>query len=162
MAQSPLDEKPSLRITRRYPVAPAKVWRAWTDPQALSRWFGPGEPDSVTLAELDVRAGGRYRIGFHTPDGEEHEVSGLYEEVDTNRRLSFTWAWKSTPDRVSRVTIELRATAQGTELDFRHERFVDQEARDNHERGWTGTFAKLETFLAAPEHSIVRQRRATC
>jgi uncharacterized protein YndB with AHSA1/START domain len=149
MAQSPLEQKPSLSITRRYPVAPEKVWRAWTDPQALSHWFGPGERDSVARAELDVRAGGRYLIAFHTPDGEQHEVSGSYEDVVENRKLSFTWAWKSTPERVSLVTIELRPTAQGCELNFRHERFFDQQARDNHERGWTGTFAKLDEFLTA-------------
>ena len=149
MAQSPLEEKPSLSITRQYPVAPEKVWRAWTDPQALSRWFGPGEPDSVTRAELDVRPGGRYHIAFHTPDGERHDVSGAYQDVVENRKLSFTWAWKSTPERVSLVTIELRPTAQGCELNFRHERFFDRQARDNHERGWTGTFAKLDQFLTA-------------
>ena len=149
MAQSSIEEKPSLGITRQYPVAPEEVWRAWTDPQALSRWFGPGEPDSVTLAELDVREDGRYRIAFHTPDGEQHEVSGNYEDVVENRRLSFTWAWQSTPERVSLVTIELRPTAQGCELNFRHDRFFDRQARDNHERGWTGTFAKLDDFLQA-------------
>ncbi|HXD42862.1 MAG TPA: SRPBCC domain-containing protein [Ramlibacter sp.] len=149
MAQSPLEEKPSLSITRQYPVAAEKVWRAWTDPQALSRWFGPGEPDSVTRAELDVRPGGRYHIAFHTPDGERHDVSGAYQDVVENRKLSFTWAWKTTPERVSLVTIELRPTAQGCELNFRHERFFDRQARDNHERGWTGTFAKLDEFLTA-------------
>jgi uncharacterized protein YndB with AHSA1/START domain len=149
MAQSPLEEKPSLRITRHYPVAPEKVWRAWTDAQALSRWFGPGEAESVTLAELDVRPGGRYRIAFHTADGERHEVSGQYQEVEINRRLSFTWAWKSTPERVSLVTIEMLPSAQGCELNFLHERFADREARDNHERGWSGTFAKFDRFIAS-------------
>jgi uncharacterized protein YndB with AHSA1/START domain len=149
MAQSPIEAKPSLTITRHYPVAPEKVWRAWTDPQALSHWFGPGDTDSVTRAELDVRAGGRYRIAFHTQDGEEHEVSGEYREVVENRRLSFTWAWKSTPERVSLVTIEMLPSAQGCELNFLHERFFDQQARDNHERGWTGTFAKLDRFIAS-------------
>lgn len=148
MAQSTQD-KPSLNIVRRYPAAPEKVWRAWTDPKALSRWFGPGNPDSVTYAELDVRVGGRYRIDFETPDGEEHGVFGVYQEVVAQRRLSFTWAWKSTPERVSLVTIELRPTVQGTELDFSHGRFFDEAARDKHERGWAGTFAKLDSFLRA-------------
>ena len=40
MARPATDEKPSLRLERRYPVAPEKVWRAWTDPKALSAWFG--------------------------------------------------------------------------------------------------------------------------
>jgi len=145
----PVDEKPQLRLTRCYAVAPARVWRAWTDPQALSAWFGPGEPNSVTLAELDVRPGGRYRIRFHTQDGEEHEVSGIYEEVVAERRLVFSWAWRSTPERVSRVTLGLRPVGAGTELDFLHERFFDEAARDGHQRGWTATLVKLEAWLQA-------------
>lgn len=141
--------KPQLRLARRYPVAPEKVWRAWTDPQALSAWFGPGEPHSVTEAELDVRPGGRYRIRFHTPDGEEHEVSGRYESVEPQRRLVFTWAWRSTPERVSRVTVQLQPVPDGTELVFLHERFFDEAARAGHERGWTATFAKLDRWLTS-------------
>ncbi|MEO8655107.1 MAG: SRPBCC domain-containing protein, partial [Ramlibacter sp.] len=139
MAQgSPTEEKPSLAITRHYPVAPDKVWRAWTDPQALSRWFGPGEMGSVTRADLDVRVGGRYRIAFRTEDGQEHDVSGEYLEVVVNRALQFTWAWKTTPERVSLVTIELKPAATGCDMNFRHDRFFDPQARDAHERGWTG------------------------
>jgi uncharacterized protein YndB with AHSA1/START domain len=103
--------------------------------------------DSVTRAELDVRVGGRYHIAFRTTDGEEHDVSGVYEEVVEQRKLSFTWAWKSTPDRVSRVTIELHPTQQGTDLDFRHDRFFDEAASVSHRRGWTATFAKLDALL---------------
>ena len=147
MAQSPAQDRTALSITRHYAVAPEKVWRAWTEPEALSRWFGPGDTDSVTRADLDVRAGGRYHIAFRTTDGEEHGVSGVYREVQVHRRLSFSWAWKSTPERVSLVTIELEPKDSGCELRFRHDRFYDQTARDNHERGWTGTFAKLDSFL---------------
>jgi uncharacterized protein YndB with AHSA1/START domain len=147
MDQSTTQDRPSLHLSRHYPVAPEKVWRAWTDPQALSVWFGPGQTKSVTRAEMDVRSGGRYAIGFRTTDGEQHQVSGVYEEVVAHRKLCFTWAWQSTPERVSLVTIELRPTPQGCELDFRHDRFFDQEARDNHERGWTSTLEKLERFL---------------
>ena len=142
-------QRPQLRLTRRYPVEPAKVWRAWTDPQALSAWFGPGEPHSVTEAELDVRAGGRYRIRFHTQDGEQHEVAGQYEVVEPERRLVFRWAWRSTPERVSRVTVALRPVPGGTELEFLHERFFDEAARAGHERGWTATFEKLDRWISS-------------
>jgi uncharacterized protein YndB with AHSA1/START domain len=147
MAQSPTQDRPSLTITRHYAVAPEKVWRAWTEPQALSRWFGPADTESVTSADLDVRVGGQYAIAFRTADGQEHRVSGVYQEVVPPRRLSFTWAWQSTPDRVSFVAIEFEAKDAGCELRFRHDRFFDQQARDNHERGWTGTFTKLDEFL---------------
>jgi uncharacterized protein YndB with AHSA1/START domain len=147
MAQNSTNDRPSLGITRRYGVAPEKVWRAWTEPQALSRWFGPGDTEAVTRADLDVRVGGRYHIAFRTRDGEEHDVSGVYQEVVEHRRLSFTWAWKSTPGRVSLVTIELEPDAGGCELRFRHDQFFDQAARDGHERGWTGAFARLDAWL---------------
>lgn len=147
MAQT--QDKPVLDIERRYDAPPERVWQAWTDPQALSRWFGPGDEGSVTQADLDVRPGGRYTIAFRTTDGEEHRVSGVYEEVLEPRRLSFSWAWQSTPERVSFVTVRLEADGAGTRMSFRHERFFDRAARDNHERGWTATLAKLDRLMAA-------------
>jgi uncharacterized protein YndB with AHSA1/START domain len=137
-----------LEIERRYDAPPERVWQAWTDPRALSRWFGPGDEGSVTQADVDVRPGGRYTIAFRTADGEEHRVSGAYEDVDEPRKLSFSWAWQSTPDRVSFVTVRLEADAGGTRMSFRHERFFDRTARDNHERGWTATLAKLDRYIA--------------
>jgi uncharacterized protein YndB with AHSA1/START domain len=103
----------------------------------------------VTRAELDVQVGGRYHIAFRTPDGQEHDVSGVYQEVVPLRKLVFSWAWKSTPERVSLVTVELRPTAQGTQLDFLHERFFNLQARDDHRRGWTATFDKLDRVMGA-------------
>ncbi len=150
MAQSPREEtRPELRLARRYPVAPEKVWRAWTDPQVMSRWFGPGDPNAVLVADLDVRPGGKYRIRFRTPDGEEHEVGGRYEVVEPPHRLVYSWAWHSTPERVSRVAITLRAVDGGTDFELLHDRFFDEAARDNHRRGWGATFEKLDAFLAS-------------
>ena len=148
MGSTALSEKPSLILTRNYPVPPERVWRAWTDPQALKRWFGAGGEDPVSLARLDVRVGGRYRIVFGGADGKAHEVQGVYREVVPNRRLVFTWMWpNSTPERESLITIELRAAGRGTEFIFRQEQFFDSTVRDNHRRGWTESFAKLENFL---------------
>ena len=148
MEQAKLAEKPSLSLQRRYPVAPEKVWRAWTDPQALKKWWGPAPGEPVAVAELDVRVGGRFRIVFGGPKGTEHEVQGTYTEVVPNRTLAFTWSWpRTTPERESLVTIVFRQTPGGTELDFRHEQFFDEKARDDHKRGWTGLLDKLESFL---------------
>jgi len=149
--QSPVDAGApnlQLQLRRHYPVSPEKVWRAWTDPQALSHWFGPGDVNSVVVADIDLRVGGRYHIGFTTQDGEQHDVSGHYDTVDPPRRLVFSWAWKSTPERVSRVSIELQPAGSGTDLVFLQDRFYDQAAREGHERGWTATFVKLDAFLA--------------
>jgi uncharacterized protein YndB with AHSA1/START domain len=95
-----------------------------------------------------VRVGGRFRIVFGGPQGTDHEVQGVYRQVVPNRRLVFTWTWpNSTPERESLVTIVFKAAGSGTELDFRHEQFFDEAARDGHNRGWSEAFVKLEQFL---------------
>jgi len=143
-----LAEKPFLVIERRFAVAPEKVWRAWTEAEAIKRWFGPGGPQPVSAAELDLRVGGRFRFVFGGPDGNEHEAQGVYREIVPNRKLVFTWTWpRTTPERESLVTIQLTQVGSGTEFVFRHERFFDEAARDGHERGWSETFDKLERFL---------------
>lgn len=137
----------SLIIERTYDASPEEVWQAWTDPQALTRWFGPENTRSVVRAELDVRAGGRYCIAFDTTDGEAHEVSGTYREAHRPHKLVFTWAWRSTPERESLVTITFNADGAGTRLVFRHEQFFDEAARQGHARGWSGAFRKLDGYL---------------
>jgi len=142
-----------VRISRNYGVAPEKVWRAWTDPQALSQWFGHANTAS-TVAEIDLRVGGRYRIAFAGSSGEMNEVSGVYQEVVPLRRLVFTWAFKSTPERVSRVSIDLTSQAGGTELRFVHSHFHDEAARDTHEFGWKRGFVNLDAFVQqAAQHA---------
>lgn len=140
-------ERAGLTIERTYDASPEEVWKAWTDPGALTRWFGPEDTRSVLRAELDVRPGGRYRIAFETGDGEEHEVGGTYLEVMPFRRLVFSWAWRSTPERESQVTLALDPVANGTRLVFTHERFHDEAARQGHARGWGGAFSKLDRYL---------------
>jgi len=155
MGQARLAEKPSLSLTRSYPVAPEKVWRAWTDPEAVKRWWGPGGHEPVSLAQLDVRVGGRFRIVFGGADGEAHECVGVYKEVLPGRKLVFTWTWpRTTPERESLVTIEFRAIGRGTELVFRHEQLFDETVRDNHKRGWSESLEKLERFLLEGRPSL--------
>lgn len=149
MERTEHQEPARLSIRRSFSVAPEKVWRAWTDPKALSQWFGPDNPSRVTTAEVELCVGGRYRIAFGTRDGEAHEVSGVYQEVVPHRRLVFTWAWHSTPDRVSRVSIDLKPLSEGTEFVFVHDRFFDDQARISHERGWQPCFDSLDAFLHA-------------
>ena len=145
-----LKQKPSLSLSRHYPVAPEKVWRAWTDAQAVKKWWGPGPGEPVSLAELDLRAGGKFRVVFGGPQGTEHECAGVYKEVVPNRKLVFTWSWpRTTPERISVVTIVFKAAGSGTDLLFTHEQLFDEKVRDDHKRGWSSTLDKLAEFLEA-------------
>jgi uncharacterized protein YndB with AHSA1/START domain len=75
-------------------------------------------------------------------------VSGAYREVVPNEKLVFTWAWRSTPERESLVTILIAPDGGGSLLTLIHEQFFDEAARDRHELGWTGSLDKLERFFA--------------
>jgi uncharacterized protein YndB with AHSA1/START domain len=139
--------KPSLTIKRRFNAPPQKVFTAWTDPEKVKRWMGPGEV-VVLRAECDPRVGGRYRWVMKTPAGEEHDVSGVYREVVPNEKLVFTWAWKSTPERESLVTLSFKEDGGGTMMTMLHEQFFDEAARDSHQGGWTGAIEKLDKYLS--------------
>lgn len=142
-------QSPSLTLKRRLAAPAQKVFAAWTDPEKIVRWFGPAETvDGSVSANMDVRVGGRYRIRFKTMDGEQHEVGGEYKEIKPSERLVFSWAWHSTPERESLVTVTLKPDGDGTMLTLLHERFFDDKARDGHNRGWTGTLEKLAGYLS--------------
>jgi uncharacterized protein YndB with AHSA1/START domain len=144
-----LNAKPSLTLKRRLHAPPAKVWAAWTDPEKIARWFGPAHTkDGSVRAELDVRVGGGFRASFNTDDGEYHQVGGVYREVVTNEKLVFSWAWHSTPERESLVTVTLKPDGAGTLLTLQHEQFFDQAAADGHKNGWTGSLDRLEQYVA--------------
>jgi uncharacterized protein YndB with AHSA1/START domain len=139
--------KPSLTLKRRLKAPPATVFAAWTDPEKVKGWMGPGEMKALH-AECDVRVGGRYRWVMKSPNGEELDVGGVYREVIANEKLVFTWAWKSAPERESLVTVLLKPDGDGTLLTLTHEQFFDAEARDRHQSGWTGALDKMEKFVA--------------
>ena len=139
--------EPSLTLKRRIKAPPASVYAAWTDPEKILKWFGPEEIETLR-AQTDARVGGGFRIVMRSPDGEEHDVSGIYREVVPEEKLVFTWAWRSTPERKSLVTVLIQPDGEGSLLTLIHEQFFDEAARDRHEHGWTGCLNKLERYFA--------------
>lgn len=141
-------DETTLVIRRSFDADIETLFRALTDPEAVKGWFG-GSTMTVRHAENDLRAGGRWAIAMVGDDGEEHNVSGEYVEIDAPRKAVFTWAWRSTPDRVSRVTYALTPAGDGrTMLTLTHERLANVEARDKHAFGWSACFDKLAPWLA--------------
>ncbi len=139
--------KPSLVLKRRIKAAPEKVYEAWTKPEQMTRWWGVTENPKPPVAEADLRVGGRFKVQFWDPKNEHHSVSGTYREVVPNRKLSFSWAWQSTPERESLVTIDLNPVNDGTMLTLTHEQFFNETARDDHSRGWGFALDRLEALF---------------
>jgi len=154
-------QKPSLRLKRHYPVPVEKVFRAWTDPQALRQWFGPSNEGKILVSETDLKVGGRYRIVMQMPSGEQHRVGGVYRGIVPNEKLVFTWAWESTRERESLVTVHMKSVGDGTDMTLTHEHFFDEAARDRHEHGWNGTFERLGHYLSRQQQSAPSERRSS-
>ena len=146
------EDKTSLHIRRVYEAPVAAVWAAWTDPEQMKQWMGPSDAFGESEVTMDLRVGGRYRIVMHAPDGETHRVGGVYREVVPNKKLVYTWAWESAPERESLVTLEFKPSGEGTELVLAHPRFADQEARDKHHHGWIGCLDRLDRFVTRVSH----------
>ena len=142
--------KPSLTVKRRFNAPPDKVFAAWTDPKKIARWFGP-PGSTVNEATFETRAGGQFMIFCKAPNGEEFHVSGVVQEAIADRRLVYSWAWRSTPERVSLVTVDLKPDGDGTLLSLTHDQFFDDAARDRHKQGWDYGLDKLEAYLAQPQ-----------
>jgi uncharacterized protein YndB with AHSA1/START domain len=146
----------ALQITRIFTAAREKVFKAWTDPRELKRWFAPSDDYSVPIAEVDLRVGGKYRLQMKAPNGDAHTVSGTFREVTVPERLVYTWAWEETAScmgsgsdaqKATLVTVEFHDRGKTTEVVLTHELFPDTTARDKHSEGWTACLNQLAKML---------------
>ena len=156
----------SLTIKRTLAAPRDLVFRAWTEPEKLIRWWGAGPDFSTPIAEVDLRVGGKYRLGMKAPDQEEpYIVGGTYREVRPPERLVYTWAWEQhgsgsvtgtagegAPELApgeTLVTVEFHEVGDKTELVLTHEFFPDRNMRDEHNQGWEGVLTQLARLLEA-------------
>jgi uncharacterized protein YndB with AHSA1/START domain len=104
------------RAARVVPAPPADVFRALTDGQTISKWWGKTGKTTLTVCDMDVRYGGIFRFGIRAANDVEAFVNGHYFEVDPPYRLAFTWSSEKPADAVldSRVTIELHDLKDNT------------------------------------------------
>lgn len=84
-----IDPNLDLVLERVIDVPPSLVWKAWTNPEHLKKWFCP-VPWTVSECEIDLRAGGAFRTVMCSPEGEHFPSNGCFLEVVHERRLVFT------------------------------------------------------------------------
>ena len=130
-----------LTLTRHIDAPPERVFAAWTQPEAMCRWFAPGNM-TVPEAEADLRVGGAWRVVMLDPDGSRHVVGGVYREIVPASRLRLSWRWEGS-EVTSEVEVRLRADGAGTELQLHHRELDSESSRDQHRKGWEGCLANL-------------------
>jgi uncharacterized protein YndB with AHSA1/START domain len=143
-----------LVITRDFRAPRERVWRAWTQPDAMIRWHGPKFYPAAELS-ADVRVGGAWRACLKSDNIDDVVLwqSGHYLVVTPPERLEFTFAWE-TPDHedgpgvLTHVIVRLQELANGcTRMYFSQSGFLSCKSAASHSVGWHGTFDRLEEFL---------------
>lgn len=138
----------TLSLKRIFAAPREKVFHAWTDANALKKWFHVGEDWTTPLCEIDLRVGGTYRIGMQPPDSDSpYVVQGTFREVKPPEKLVFTWSWEGEDPYETLVTVFFRDVGGKTEVELRHERFPNSEERDKHSEGWAGCLEQFSNFF---------------
>ena len=122
-----------IMITREFDAPARLVWKAYTTPELIRRWWA-GERGTVTIVQVDLRAGGRWRYVLVANGGSEVAFHGEYRQVVPPERLVSTEAFEGIPDADEHAAL---VTTTFTEKDGRTslEMLVehrDQETRDAH------------------------------
>lgn len=161
-------------LIREFDAPPEMMWRVWTDPDLLARWFGP-EGFTNHDCVVEPRVGGRWQVIMRGPEGtdfnQDYPIKSMIVELDPPHRLVTAggseeypddWiehynsfmaedAQESSVETVMEVTLE--ALPDGRTRQTMRQTFKSAQARDaalkmGAEQGWTGSFIKLDGLLA--------------
>jgi uncharacterized protein YndB with AHSA1/START domain len=91
-------------ITREFAAPKHLVYRAMTEPELVKRWWN-AKRGEVTICEIDLREGGKWRYVMETPDGFEVAFHGEYREIVPNERVVSTEAYEGAPDPDDNATV---------------------------------------------------------
>ena len=139
----------ALSVSRVYPCPRELVFKAWTEPVRLERWFCPN-PSNRVKAQIDLKVGGHYRIAMVNPSGESWVIGGEYREIERPGKLVFTWNWEDSEEPTSLVTVSLSEVQNGTLVELVHDKLDSSESQQQHLQGWTLTFERLAAYLMDP------------
>jgi uncharacterized protein YndB with AHSA1/START domain len=164
-AEGPSDRE--LVITRVFDAPRELVFKAWTEPDRLARWWGP-KGFTMLSCTLDLRTGGVFHYGMRSPDGRDMWGKWVFREVVAPERLVFVFSFSDEKGSVTRhpfapdwplevlSTLTLTDHDGGTTLTMRgaplnatdSERKAYEAGHESMQKGWTGTLDQLAEYLA--------------
>jgi uncharacterized protein YndB with AHSA1/START domain len=157
------DGTEAIVITRMFDAPRELVWRAWTDPEHMMRWWGP-EGFTSPACRIDLRVGGSYVLCMRAPDGKDYWTTGVYRELVEPERLVTTDCFADENGNAVHashygmpgdwplemlVTLTFEEHEGGTKLTLEHEGLPAGEMGEMTAAGWNGSFDKLAVVLAS-------------
>ena len=141
-----------IHITRIFDAPRELVWKAWTTPAILVKWFGCSA-FITTKAEVDVRTGGEWKVTMRAPDGLDYLAYGTYIDVSPIERIMLTHQWDrpvvdvNPPHHQTRVEVTLHDENGRTRLEFRQTGLATEASRDSHIGGWCDSMDALSRLF---------------
>jgi uncharacterized protein YndB with AHSA1/START domain len=138
-----------LVVTRVIDAPRRLVFKAWTQPEHVARWWGP-QGFTTIHCDMDIRVGGAYRFGMRSPQGTEHWKRGIYREIVEPERIVFTFAWENAdgnPGHELLTTVTFAEDGAQTRLTLRQAVFATTEDRDSHVTGWTSCLGRFADYM---------------
>ena len=138
-----------LVVTRVIDAPRQLVFKAWTQPEHVARWWGP-QGFTTIHCDMDIRVGGAYRFGMRSPQGTEHWKRGVYREIVEPERIAFTFAWEGangSPGHELLTTVTFSEAGRKTRLTLHQEVFETTEGRDSHVTGWTSYLGRFADYM---------------
>jgi uncharacterized protein YndB with AHSA1/START domain len=101
-------------ITRWFRASMEVIYRAWTTPNLVRRWWGAGR--GTVNVEMDFRVGGRWRYVLVADDGSQFAFTGVYREIVPWQRIVYTEIFEDEPDAEAQTTVTFATADGGTRL----------------------------------------------
>ena len=155
-------EAGALVITRIFDAPRELVWKSWTNPQQMMRWWGP-KGFTCPVCKIDFRIGGEYLSCMRSPDGKEFWSKGTYQEIVPLEKLVMTDAFadekgNTVPASVYGmgqdwplellVTVTLEAQGNKTKVTLIHTGIPSGEMKEMTKAGWNESLDKLAGSLS--------------
>lgn len=141
-----------LVIVRTFAAPRSLVFKAWTEPQHLMRWWGPAG-FTTPVCEIDPRTGGNYRFHMQSSEGTDCWWHGVCREIVEPERIVWTCSIDGADGkRISSetiLTVILDEDPRGTKLTLRQGIFDSIANREGHQKGWTSALERLIDYLGA-------------
>lgn len=150
-----------LVITRIFEAPRELVWKAWTEPNLTTKWWGPKD-FSAPVCKIDLHVGGKYHFCMRAPDGKDYWSTGVYKEIIEQERLVCTDSFADEHGNIVPAThygmvgefpLELQVTITFDEIEgktrmtLKHTGMPSGEMGDMARQGWNESFDKLAECL---------------
>ncbi|MES2379590.1 MAG: SRPBCC domain-containing protein [Bacteroidota bacterium] len=154
------ENKKTITIERTFNSPLAAVWKAWSEPESLKKWFSP-EEYTAPNSTINFTVGGKYFNSMQAPDGKVTWSTGTYKEIVPLKKIVYSDSFADAQGNIVpasyygmpgdwdlelRVTVEFEEWDGKTKMKLQHEG-LPIEVADDCKQGWNSCFDKLERAL---------------